>query len=52
MVYHDIPVEEAKTRFDSLGMAPDVKALSPITTVELPKKPKRKTVKALVPKSK
>ncbi len=52
MVYHDLPMEEGQKRFEELGAAPDVKPLEPITTVELPKKPKRKTVKALVPKSK
>lgn len=49
MVYHDLPIEEAKKTFDELGVAPDVQSLAPITTKEIPK---RKRVKALVPKSK
>ena len=52
MVYHDLPTEEAQKTFEELQMAPDVKALEPIETRELPKKSKRKTVKALVPKNK
>jgi len=52
MVYHDLPAEEAQKKFDELNVAPDVKALEPVETRELPKKPKRKTVKALVPKNK
>ena len=50
MVYRDLPIEEAQKRFDELGQAPDVKAEEPVETNELPKKPKRKVVKALVPK--
>ena len=50
MVYRDLPIEEAQKRFDDLGQAPDVKADEPVETKELPKKPKRKVVKALVPK--
>ena len=49
MVYHDLPMEEAKKAFDELGVAPDVKPLEPVTTKEIPK---RKRVKALVPKNK
>jgi hypothetical protein len=45
-------MEEGQKRFEEIGEAPDVKPLAPITTVQLPKKPKRKTVKGLVPKSK
>lgn len=52
MVYHDISAEDAKKAFDDLGEAPEVKPLEPIETKELPKKPKRKTVKGLVPKNK
>jgi hypothetical protein len=51
MVYHDVPVEEAQTKFAELSQAPVEKALAPVGVVEGPKK-KRKTVKALVPKSK
>ena len=49
MVYRDLPVEEAQKRFDELTNVPEVKPLEPIGTVQ---KPKRKVVKALVPKSK
>ena len=52
MVYHDLPVEEAQTKFGELNTAPEEKALEPIETKELPKKPKRKVVKGLVPKNK
>ena len=52
MVYHDLSMEEGQKRFDELSTAPEVKPLEPITTVELPKKPTRKTVKRLVPKNK
>ena len=52
MVYHDLPVEEAQKRFDEIGEAPAEKALEPIGTREIAKKPKRKVVKALVPKNK
>jgi hypothetical protein len=51
MVYHDLPVEEAQKRFEELSQAPVEKALEPVGVAEGPKK-KRKTVKALVPKSK
>ena len=50
MVYRDLPIEEAQKRFDELGQAPDVKAAEPVETKEVAKKPKRKVVKALVPK--
>jgi hypothetical protein len=49
MVYHDLPIEEAKKTFDEFGAAPETKPLEPITTKEIPK---RKRVKALVPKNK
>jgi hypothetical protein len=52
MVYRDLPIEEAQKRFDELSIVQPVAALPPITTVEIPKKPKRKTVKGLVPKNK
>jgi hypothetical protein len=53
MVYHDLPMEEGQKRFEELGAAPEVKALEPIETKELPKKKTgRKTVKGLVPKNK
>jgi hypothetical protein len=50
MVYHDLPVEEAQKKFEELSQAPVEKALAPVGVVEGPKKKKRKTVKALVPK--
>ncbi len=46
MVYHDLPLEEAQKKFEDLSDAPALKALEPV------EKPKRKTVKALVPKNK
>ena len=52
MVYRDLPVEEAQKRFDEMTVAPETKPLEPVGTVEGPKKPKRKVVKALVPKNK
>jgi hypothetical protein len=52
MVYRDLSAEEAQKRFDDLSNVPEAKPLAPIGTVEGPKKPKRKVVKALVPKSK
>jgi len=50
MVYRDLPIEEAQKKFEELGQAPEVKAEEPIETKELPKKSRRKVVKALVPK--
>jgi hypothetical protein len=50
MVYRDLPIEEVQKRFAEVTQAPDTKPLEAITTVEGPKKPKRKVVKALVPK--
>jgi hypothetical protein len=44
MVYRDVPVEEAQKKFEELKVVPP-------ETVEVPK-PKRKSVKALLPKSK
>jgi hypothetical protein len=46
MVYRDLPVEEAQKKFEELSQAPEEKALEPVA------KPKRKTVKALLPKNK
>lgn len=46
MVYRDLPVEEAQKKFEELKVVPPESAV-----VEAPK-PKRKTVKALLPKSK
>ena len=50
MVYRDLPMEEVQKRFAEVTQAPETKPLAPITAVEGPKKPKRKAVKALVPK--
>jgi len=53
MVYHDLPVEEAQKRFEEATQAPEVKALEPMGTKELPRtKHRRKVVKALVPTNK
>jgi hypothetical protein len=52
MVYHDLPIEEAQKIFDTVSLAPEEKPLEPVGTKELPKKPKRKTVKGFVPKNK
>ncbi len=52
MVYRDLPAEEAQKAFEDLTQAPEQKALEPIETREIATKPKRKTVKALVPKNK
>jgi hypothetical protein len=55
MVYRDVPIEEARTKYEAIvhpEAEPQVN--HEITTVQLPAKPKvkRKTVKALVPKTK
>jgi hypothetical protein len=52
MVYRDLPIEEAQKRFTDAtsipeGMAPPA---APVEDKVLPKKPKRKVVKALIPK--
>jgi hypothetical protein len=55
MVYRDLPIEEAQKRFTEVTTIPEGvgKADEEITTKVLEKpKPKRKTVKALVPKNK
>ena len=46
MVYRDLPIEEAQKKFEELKVVPPETAV-----VEAPK-PKRKTVKALLPKNK
>jgi len=46
MVYRDLPVEEAQKKFEELKVVP------PETAVVGGSKPKRKTVKALLPKNK
>ena len=52
MVYHDLSAEEAQKRFAEATVPPEAPASAPIETkvLEPAKKPKRKTVKALVPK--
>lgn len=52
MVYRDLPTEEAQKRFDDASAVPEAKPLEPIGVVEGPKKPKRKVVKAFVPRNK
>jgi hypothetical protein len=46
MVYRDLPIEDAQKKFEELKVVPPEAAV-----VEAPK-PKRKTVKALLPKNK
>ena len=50
MVYRDVSAEEAQKRYTEITQAPEETAPTEITTVKGPTKPKRKTVKALVPK--
>jgi hypothetical protein len=52
MVYRDLSAEEAQKRFAELSVVPEDKPLGEVGTkvLEPAKKPKRKTVKALVPK--
>jgi hypothetical protein len=51
MVYRDVTAEEAHKRYTELTQAHEAAAPTEITTVRGPmSKPKRKTVKALVPK--
>jgi hypothetical protein len=52
MVYRDLPIEEAQKRFGEITTVPEgvAKASEEVETKVL--KPKRKTVKALVPKNK
>lgn len=57
MVYRDLSAEEAQKRFAEATTVPETaetKASAPVETkvLESAKKPKRKTVKALVPKNK
>jgi len=57
MVYRDLSAEEAQKRFAELSVVPEEKPLGPVGVKVLKKeegaqKPKRKTVKALVPKNK
>lgn len=52
MVYRDLSAEEAQTRFEEINKVPEIPPLAPIGTVDIGKKPKRKVVKALVPKNK
>jgi hypothetical protein len=52
MVYRDLSAEEAQKKFAELSEAPEEKPLGEVGTKVLEpakKKPKRKTVKALVP---
>jgi hypothetical protein len=52
MVYRDLSAEDAQKKFTELSAAPEEKPLEEVGTkvLEPAKKPKRKTVKALVPK--
>jgi hypothetical protein len=53
MVYRDLPLEEAEKRFAELA-PPEPAAAPPAeepAVVVLPTKPKRKVVKALIPKT-
>ncbi len=52
MVYRDLPIEEAEKRFAEVTAAPAAPAVAPEPMVVAPPKPKRKVVKALVPKNK
>ena len=52
MVFRDLSAEEAQKRFDEINTIPEAKPLAPIGVVEGPKKPKRKVVKAFIPKNK
>ena len=55
MVYRDLPIEEAQKRFGEITTVPEgvADAAEEVgTKVLAPKKPKRKVVKALVPKNK
>jgi hypothetical protein len=53
MVYRDLPLEEAQKRFGDATTIPEgvAEAFAPVEDKVLPKKPKRKVVKALVPKN-
>lgn len=52
MVYRDLPIEEAQKRYAEVTEVPAQRPVEEIKTVQGPSKPKRKTVKALVPKNK
>lgn len=54
MVYRDLPIEEAQKRYTEVTQVPEEKPVEEMTVVQGPAKakPKRKTVKALVPKNK
>ena len=52
MVYRDVSPEEAQKRYADLTQADNVPALTPVTMAAAPVKPKRKSVKALVPSKK
>ena len=56
MVYRDMPLEEAEKRFAEASAAPEGTAAPAPAVLETrvlePTKPKRKVVKALVPKNK
>jgi hypothetical protein len=53
MVYRDLPIEEAEKRFADLSAPPEPAAApaEDAAPVVLPTKPKRKVVKALIPKT-
>jgi hypothetical protein len=52
MVYRDLPLEEAEKRFAEVMVVPGApaEAPEPMAEVVIKPKPKRKVVKALVPK--
>ena len=54
MVYRDMPLEEAETAYKAITQPdlPDVAEQTPMETKIIPKKPRKKVVKALLPKSK
>ena len=52
MVYRDLSAEEAQKRFTELSVVPEEKPLGEVGVAPAKKKPKRKTVKALVPANK
>lgn len=51
MVYRDLPIEEAEKRFAELSAPPAEQPAEEPPAVVLPAKPKRKSVKALIPKT-
>jgi len=52
MVYRDLPIEDAQKRYVEVTQIPEEKPVEEMKVVQGPSKPKRKTVKALVPKKK